>query len=144
MVGGTDTSTSIVDVTENETNEGNKKDVNTNPDHLTGPDKPYTGLDNSKVMMKSNGTAFRNAVEGVPEWVKTTIRPNEDLKTPGSVKVYPVQFKEDSTYANRWNARMLVAARDSIKTSKIVLVIDRSGSMRDENRLVKAKEAAKA
>ncbi len=86
----------------------------------------------------------RSVVEGVPDWVSKTINPISDLPNPGDVKVYEPIIVEDPIFANRGSIRLLVSARDTVNTSKIVLVIDKSGSMNDNNRLVKAKEAANA
>ena len=61
--------------------------------------------------------------------------------TPGEVVVNktatPVPGK-----VNTWEVKLRIEGRDNIKTSDIVLVIDRSGSM-NGNRLTKAKNAAK-
>src|SRR3712207_279034 len=81
----------------------------------------------------------------VPLEVKEKIKGDldGDLKEEGAVKVYEPIITEDPEYINKWNVEMLVAARDSVKTSRIVLVIDRSGSMVGE-RLEQAKEDANA
>lgn len=65
------------------------------------------------------------------------------VPNPGDVHVYPAKVTEDPTYANTWEVMMRVVAHDSVKKSKVVLVIDTSGSMNDNNRMIKTKEAAK-
>lgn len=82
---------------------------------------------------------------GPPQWVTDQITKdlNTDLKDPGSVKFYEPIIEEDKEIANKWTAKLLVAARDSEETSDIVLVIDTSGSMKNYGRMAAAKEAAK-
>lgn len=65
------------------------------------------------------------------------------VPNPGDVYVYPAKVTEDPTYANTWEVMMRVVAHDSVKKSKVVLVIDTSGSMNDNQRMEKTKEAAK-
>lgn len=81
-----------------------------------------------------------------PQWVKDQITKDLDtnLKEPGSVKFYEPIIEEDDEIANKWTAKLLVAARDSKQTSDIVLVIDTSGSMNEKGRMKAAKDAAKA
>ena len=61
---------------------------------------------------------------------------------PGDVKLFkyttPIEGK-----VNTWKVTLRIEGKDFRKTSDIILVIDTSGSMRDNSRLVKAKEAAR-
>ncbi len=56
---------------------------------------------------------------GPPQWVKNQITKdlNTDLKNPGSVKFYEPIIEEDKEIANKWTAKLLVAARDSEETA---------------------------
>ncbi|ERT64730.1 VWA domain-containing protein [Peptoniphilus sp. BV3AC2] len=78
-----------------------------------------------------------------PQWVKDQITQDldTDLKDPGSVKLYTPIIEEDETYANRWHVKALIAARDTARTTDIVLVMDTSGSMKG-NRMTSAIAAA--
>ncbi|MDO5100653.1 MAG: VWA domain-containing protein [Eubacteriales bacterium] len=53
------------------------------------------------------------------------------------------QAKPVNGEKNSWDITLRIEAKDIKKKSDIVLVIDRSGSMRDNNRMFEAKEAAK-
>ncbi len=72
----------------------------------------------------------------------TRVKRDLDGLAPGEVKTYktaePVPGK-----VNTWDVTVRVEGRDTEKTSDIVLVIDRSGSMKDNGRMVAAKEAAR-
>ena len=61
---------------------------------------------------------------------------------PGEVKLSKTATPV-SGMVNTWDVTVRVEGKDTTKTSDIVLVIDRSGSMKDNNRMVRAKEAAK-
>ncbi len=62
---------------------------------------------------------------------------------PGDVLLFK-EAKPVEGYVNLWNITVRIEAKDEIKTSDVVLVIDTSGSMDDNNRLVQAKAAAKS
>lgn len=128
---------------------------NTGLDGVTNNEKPdgtiqKGNFDTPIMIPRSARSRFRSVVPGVPEWVKSTIKPDSDLPNPGDVKVYAPIITEDSIIANKVTMKLLVSARDTVNTSNIVLVIDRSGSMApyDGNgyidRMKKAKEAANA
>lgn len=126
-----------------------------NPDNIVGNEIPdgtinYGSFGKTKIF-KVSGNMIRNAGNrgsSAPQWVKDLIKPggtlDSDLVNAGSVKAYKPVVEEDPNIANKWTVKMLVAARDSVKTSKIVLVIDTSGSMNDDNRIEGAKDAANA
>ncbi|WP_039856492.1 VWA domain-containing protein, partial [Peptoniphilus sp. oral taxon 386] len=126
-----------------------------NPDNLVGNEIPdgtinYGPFEETKIF-KVSGNMIRNAENresSAPQWVQNLINPggtlDPDLVNEGSVKAYKPVVEEDPNIANKWTVKMLVAARDSVKTSKIVLVIDTSGSMKDFGRMKGAKNAANA
>ena len=112
-----------------------------NPDHLTGGEVPDGRLQASRPLR-----APQTRGSSAPQWVQDLIQQDiaGDLKEDGSVKAYKPVIEEDPNVANKWTVKMLVAARDSVKTSRIVLVIDTSGSMNKAGRMQAAKDAANA
>ncbi|MDD7511619.1 MAG: Cna B-type domain-containing protein [Peptostreptococcaceae bacterium] len=129
--------------------------VEENPDNLSGPVKADGTINLGKIQGEvieskpvSRGLRGLMRTSSADMWIQTLIGPDAlesgALAEPGSVKAYKPIIEEDPTVANKWNVKMLVAARDSIKTSRIVLVMDVSTSMTYNDRIVKAKEAAHA
>lgn len=64
-------------------------------------------------------------------------------ENPGDVMVYKEATPVDGM-VNTWDITLRIEGKDTKETSDIVLVIDRSGSMGDNGRMISAKNAAKA
>ncbi|WP_164717816.1 vWA domain-containing protein [Trueperella pyogenes] len=62
-------------------------------------------------------------------------------KDPGEVKLFKTAKAVDGM-VNTWDITLRAEVKDNLKKSDIVLVGDRSGSMKDDERMKKAKEAA--
>lgn len=62
-------------------------------------------------------------------------------KDPGEVKLFKTAKAVDGM-VNTWDITLRAEAKDNLKKSDIVLVGDRSGSMTEEERMAKAKDAA--
>ncbi|WP_406714641.1 VWA domain-containing protein [Trueperella pyogenes] len=63
-------------------------------------------------------------------------------KDPGEVKLFKTAKAVDGM-VNTWDITLRAEVKDNLKKSDIVLVGDRSGSMTEEDRMKKAKDAAK-
>lgn len=112
-----------------------------NKEAIKNSEQAHNELTNSSINSTSRG-ARRGKLS--PGQVFDSIdEAKNKVPNPGDVHVYPAKVTEDPTYANTWEVMMRVVAHDSVKKSKVVLVIDTSGSMNDNNRMIKTKEAAK-
>lgn len=68
---------------------------------------------------------------------------NKDWPQPGSLNIGKSGEPVPGS-GNQWEITLEIAGKNLKKTTDIVLVIDRSGSMRDDNKMANAKIAAKA
>ncbi len=117
-----------------------------NIDHLTKPN-------NAPIVVKKPfikpATDFKlpiikkNRLRGSKELNNPPIIGVDHPENPGDVVLFK-EVKEIPDFVNTWEINLRIEAKNEIKTSDVVLVIDTSGSMGDNNRLVKAKEAANA
>ena len=109
-----------------------------NPDHLKGPEKagpypvvsggkadPYLGETGKSAMLRSaaSGNRLRSPEQGAIELTKKA------EPVPGKLNTFKVTLRMEAT--------------DKEQKNDIVLVIDTSGSMKDNKRMVEAKKAAK-
>lgn len=121
-------------------------DLDSNPDHLTGPEQADGTIDESvypEVDFGSSVSPSRLLGMRLMALPKASTHPTE----PGQVVLSKTANPVDGM-VNTWDVSVRVEGKDTTKTSDIVLVIDRSGSMkdRDENgisRMNHAKDAAK-
>ncbi len=114
---------------ENEEMEEEDQWVPTNPDQLSGPIE----VEAPTIFYPSGQTAPTSNRQS-PKRSKATLEPGEVELTKN---VFPV-----AGMVNTWDVKLRIEARDVMKTSDIVLVIDRSGSMAG-SRITAAKAAAK-
>ena len=121
-------------------------DLDSNPDHLTGPEQADGTIDESvypEVDFGSSVSPSRLLGMRLMALPTASTHPTE----PGQVVLSKTATPVDGM-VNTWDVSVRVEGKDTTKTSDIVLVIDRSGSMkdRDENgisRMKHAKDAAK-
>lgn len=121
-------------------------DLDSNPDHLTGPEQADGTIDENvypEVDFGSSVSPSRLLGMRLMALPKASTHPTE----PGQVVLSKTATPVDGM-VNTWDVSVRVEGKDTTKTSDIVLVIDRSGSMkdRDENgisRMKHAKDAAK-
>lgn len=120
---------------EEELEEVDEKDLGDNPDNLSAPDdSPYAGVINYNSYPETSFGNYQLALRST--------RADSPLE-PGGVRL----FKTATPVAgmvNTWDVELRVEGKDSPKTSDVILVIDTSGSMNDNQRMAKAKEAANA
>mgnify|MGYP000193728655 CR=1 FL=1 len=113
-----------------------------NPDHMKGPEKPCRvpinhgiypatkfGMDGQNMRM-ARSRANNPPIIGV-----------DHPENPGDVMLFK-EVKKVEGMVNTFDVTLRMEAKDSKKKSDIVLVMDRSGSMNDNGRMTKAKEAA--
>jgi uncharacterized repeat protein (TIGR02543 family) len=112
-----------------------------NPDHLDGPQEisaPELYYPMAPRMMKGFNLMSLPGLQGsVDENGNIT-----DPDTPGYISLNKEEEKVEGT-DNQWKITLTIHGVPKTETNDIVLVIDRSGSMRDDNRMAAAKEAAK-
>ncbi|SET09216.1 Mg-chelatase subunit ChlD [Olsenella sp. KH3B4] len=116
-------------------------DLDSNPDHLTGPEQADGTIDESvypEVDFGSSVSPSRLLGMRLMALPTASTHPTE----PGQVVLSKTATPVDGM-VNTWDVSVRVEGKDTTKTSDVVLVIDRSGSMKDNNRMVRAKEAAK-
>lgn len=82
-------------------------------------------------------TADADPMRGEPAPVIGQDHPKE----PGEVKLFKTAKPVDGM-VNTWDITLRAEVKDNLKKSDIVLVGDRSGSMTEEERMTKAKDAA--
>ncbi|WP_461020879.1 vWA domain-containing protein [Trueperella pyogenes] len=82
-------------------------------------------------------TADADSMRGEPAPVIGQDHP----KDPGEVKLFKTAKAVDGM-VNTWDITLRAEVKDNLKKSDIVLVGDRSGSMKDDERMKKAKDAA--
>lgn len=121
-------------------------DLDSNPDHLTGPEQADGTIDENvypEVDFGSSVSPSRLLGMRLMALPTASTHPTQ----PGQVVLSKTATPVDGM-VNTWDVSVRVEGKDTTKTSDIVLVIDRSGSMkdRDENgisRMKHAKDAAK-
>mgnify|MGYP001263693184 CR=1 FL=1 len=103
-----------------------------NPDHLTGPETP-------------NGY-INYGIYPATQFQKDLLLRNRSLRAEGELAPGEVRPYKSATpvegLVNTWDVTLRIEGKDTTKTSDIVLVIDRSGSMNDNGRMVAARNAA--
>ena len=116
-------------------------DLDSNPDHLTGPEQADGTIDESVYPEVDFGSSVSpSRLLGMRLMALPTeasghpTQPGEVVLSKTAAPVFGM--------VNTWDVSVRVEGKDTTKTSDIVLVIDRSGSMGDNNRMVRAKEAA--
>lgn len=120
-------------------------DLDSNPDHLTGPEQADGTIDESvypEVDFGSSVSPSRLLGMRLMALPTASTHPTE----PGQVVLSKTATPVDGM-VNTWDVSVRVEGKDTTKTSDIVLVIDRSGSMKDKDkdgvsRMAHAKEAA--
>ena len=118
-----------------------------NLDHLTGPEPPAALPDNySAPTAPGFGTdnGARNRLNARLMGRDASAGPvigTDHPQSPGEVMLFKTATPVPGM-VNTWDVTLRVEGKDSRKTSDIVLVIDTSGSMRDNNRMSEAREAA--
>lgn len=116
-------------------------DLGSNPDHLAGPEEGDGTIDENvypEVDFGSSVSPSRLLGMRLMALPTASTHPTE----PGQVVLSKTATPVDGM-VNTWDVSVRVEGKDTTKTSDIVLVIDRSGSMGDNKRMVRAKEAAK-
>ena len=121
-------------------------DLDSNPDHLTGPEQADGTIDESvypEVDFGSSVSPSRLLGMRLMALPTASTHPTQ----PGQVVLSKTATPVDGM-VNTWDVTVRVEGKDTTKTSDIVLVIDRSGSMSDKDkdgvsRMAHAKEAAK-
>lgn len=115
-------------------------DLDSNPDHLTGPEQADGTIDESVYPEVDFGSSVSPSrllgmrLMALPTASTHPTQPGEVVLSKTAAPVFGM--------VNTWDVTVRVEGKDTTKTSDIVLVIDRSGSMGDNNRMVRAKEAA--
>lgn len=115
-------------------------DLDSNPDHLTGPEQADGTIDESvypEVDFGSSVSPSRLLGMRLMALPTASTHPTQ----PGQVVLSKTATPVDGM-VNTWDVTVRVEGKDTTKTSDIVLVIDRSGSMGYNDRMVRAKEAA--
>lgn len=113
-------------------------DLDSNPDHLTGPEQADGTIDENVYPEVDFGSSVSPSRLLGMRLMALPTHPTEPGQVVLSKTAAPV-----GGMVNTWDVTVRVEGKDTTKTSDIVLVIDRSGSMGDNNRMVRAKEAAK-
>lgn len=114
-----------------------------NPDHLLVPDdSPYGGEIDYNVWPLSEFGLL------APMMLRSSTRANDPPvtgtdhpTTPGEVMLFK-EAKPVAGKVNTWEVKLRIEGKNKPTTSDIVLVIDTSGSMKDNNRMEAAKAAA--
>lgn len=120
-------------------------DLDSNPDHLTGPEQADGTIDENvypEVDFGSSVSPSRLLGMRLMALPTASTHPTE----PGQVVLSKTATPVDGM-VNTWDVTVRVEGKDSTKKSDIVLVIDRSGSMKDKDkdgvsRMAHAQEAA--
>lgn len=116
-------------------------DLGSNPDHLTGPEQADGTIDENVYPEVDFGTSVSSSrllsmrLMALPA---ASTHPTQ----PGQVVLSKTATPVDGM-VNTWDVTVRVEGKDTAKTSDVVLVIDRSRSMRSNSRMKQAKEAAK-
>lgn len=122
-----------------------------NPDHLAEPDEsPFGGEIDYNIYPETPFGYELNLRNKLSNSVYRAARLNNPPKigvdhpeNPGDVMLFK-EAKAINGMVNTWEVTLRIEGKDTRKTSDVVLVIDRSGSMRDYERMTAAKNAAKA
>ena len=122
-------------------------DLGSNPDHLTGPEEGDGTIDENVYPEVDFGSSPSPSRLLSMRLMALPTTDSDHPTQPGQVKLSKTATAVDGM-VNTWDVTVRVEGKDTTKTSDIVLVIDRSGSMkdRDENgisRMKHAKDAAK-
>ena len=117
-------------------------DLGLNPDHLAGPEEGDGTIDENVYPEVDFGSSVSpSRLLGMRLMTLPTAASGHPTQ-PGEVKLSKTATPVTGM-VNTWDVTVRVEGKDTTKTSDIVLVIDRSGSMGDNNRMVEAKEAAR-
>lgn len=117
-------------------------DLGSNPDHLTGPEEGDGTIDESVYPEVDFGSSPSPSRLLSMRLMELPTAESGHPTQPGEVKLSKTATAVDGM-VNTWDVTVRVEGKDTTKTSDIVLVIDRSGSMNDNGRMEAAKEAAK-
>ncbi|KUH58939.1 hypothetical protein AUL39_00920 [Tractidigestivibacter scatoligenes] len=117
-------------------------DLGLNPDHLTGPEEGDGTIDESVYPEVDFGSSPSPSRLLSMRLMALPTADSGHPTQPGEVKLSKTATAVDGM-VNTWDVTVRVEGKDTTKTSDIVLVIDRSGSMDDNGRMKAAKEAAK-
>ncbi len=121
-------------------------DLDSNPDHLTGPEQADGTIDENVYPEVDFGSSVSpSRLLGMRLMALPTAASGHPTE-PGQVVLSKTATPVDGM-VNTWDVSVRVEGKDTTKTSDIVLVIDRSGSMKDKDkdgvsRMAHAKEAA--
>jgi hypothetical protein len=116
-------------------------DLGSNPDHLTGPEQADGTIDENvypEVDFGPSASSSRLLSMRLMALPAASTYPTQ----PGQVVLSKTATPVDGM-VNTWDVTVRVEGKDTAKTSDVVLVIDRSRSMRSNSRMRQAKEAAK-
>lgn len=115
-------------------------DLGLNPDHLAGPEEGDGTIDENVYPEVDFGSSVSpSRLLGMRLMALPTAASGHPTQ-PGEVKLSKTATPV-SGMVNTWDVTVRVEGKDTTKTSDIVLVIDRSGSMDDNGRMEAAKEA---
>lgn len=116
-------------------------DLDSNPDHLTGPEQADGTIDENVYPEVDFGSSVSpSRLLGMRLMALPTA--STHLTRPGQVVLSKTATPVDGM-VNTWDVSVRVEGKDTTKTSDVVLVIDCSGSMKSNRRMSQAKEAAK-
>lgn len=121
-------------------------DLDSNPDHLTGPEQADGTIDENVYPEVDFGSSVSpSRLLGMRLMALPTAASGHPTE-PGDVKLSKTATPVPGM-VNTWDVTVRVEGKDTTKKSDIVLVIDRSGSMKDKDkdgvsRMAHAKEAA--
>lgn len=117
-------------------------DLDSNPDHLTGPEQADGTIDENVYPEVDFGSSVSpSRLLGMRLMALPTAASGHPTE-PGDVKLSKTATPVPGM-VNTWDVTVRVEGKDTTKKSDIVLVIDRSGSMQKNGRMEAAKEAAK-
>lgn len=116
-------------------------DLGSNPDHLTGPEQADGTIDENVYPEVDFGTSVSSS-RLLSMRLMALLAASTHPTQPGQVVLSKTATPVDGM-VNTWDVTVRVEGKDTAKTSDVVLVIDRSRSMRSNSRMRQAKEAAK-
>ncbi len=134
-------------------NTSNEDAIGENPDHLAAPEKaaqvaieenilPETDFGNPLAIIPRMFSRYKSALAREGTTSSGPVIGVDHPENPGDVMLFK-SAEPVAGMVNTWDVTLRIEGKDDSKTSDIVLVIDRSGSMQDGGRMSSAKEAAR-
>lgn len=127
--------------------------IGENPDHLAAPEKaaqiaidenilPETDFGNPLAIIPKMFSRYKSALAREGTTSSGPVIGVDHPENPGDAMLFK-SVEPVAGMVNTWDVTLRIEGKDNPKTSDIVLVIDRSGSMRDHGRMSSAKAAAR-